>query len=193
MIYNGTDFFKKYLTSTVITDGFVFWMNETEDGYFKINVDNGEICEVTAVESTKGKYVRLNDLVSISRAMTNFISAAGSMAEFAMPNQKISHQVIRGIGHKVKSRPANEIDYMLWASHDVYLELASSYAMLEQIFCNPKITHYALKDGRTLQISCVRDNDVKFTILDHSTPVKQNLLKMRNALREYVLYFESII
>lgn len=187
-LYNELDFFQKHFTSTVILNGYICWLNDRKTGYYKVDIDSGDVLEVDGVEDTAGKYVRTEDLVSVSKAMANFIDVCGTMAGYSRPLPQISHQVLDGIGYQVTTRAANETDFMLWASHDVYLELAELHMLHEQIYWLHKLTHYALKDGRILAIT-IEENEVKFAILgNQSIPVKTSILEMRDALREFVLY-----
>ncbi len=187
-LYNELDFFQKYFTSTVILNGYVCWMNDRKTGYYKVNVNSGIVLEVDTIEDTTGKYVRTEDLVSVSMAMANFINISGTMAGYSRPLPQISHQVLDGIGCQVTTRGANETDLTLYASHDVYLELAKLHVLHEQIYWPHKLTHYALKDGRTLAIT-IEEKEVNFAVLrSQSVPVKTGILEMRNALMEFVLY-----
>ena len=186
-LYNN-QFFRKYFTSTVIMDGYICWMNDTKTGYYKISVDSGEVREVDTIEDMAYKYVSLADLIAVSRAMSNFINMCGTMAGYERPLPKISHQVLDGIGYKVTTRAANETDLMLWASHDVYLELAKAYVSMERILSRRSEYSYLLKNEKMLAIT-ISGEEVTFSILNFQLqPIKSSILEMRDALREFVLH-----
>lgn len=184
-LYNNSDLFGSHFTSTVIMPNYLCWMNESQSGYFKINIDSGEVIEVNTVEDVTGKFVDVHTIRAIARAITNFILMCLNMIGYNVSLPQLSHQVLDGIGYKVTTPGANETDFTLWASHDYFLELAQRYASSEMNTRKSPDAFYSLSTGQTLKAIYGPGSEVVFGVYDSDFMLVQTgILEMRNALRE---------